>query len=96
MLSDKPKDDMVNRLKRIEGQVAGIRRMIESETYCVEVLHQFAAVQGALAKAAQGVLSAHVDSCVSTTLIEGGPEERKAKMAELVDLFDRYGRVVGR
>ena len=96
MLTDQPTEEMVNRLKRIEGQVAGIRRMVESETYCVEVLHQFAAVQGALARAAQGVLSAHIDSCVRASLAEGDLEDRKAKMAELVDLFDRYGRVVGR
>ena len=53
MLTGDDKTKMVARLKRIEGQVAGIKRMVESETYCVDVLHQFSAVQGALAKAAQ-------------------------------------------
>ena len=96
MLTEKPKEEMINRLKRIEGQVAGIRRMVESETYCVEVLHQFGAVQGALSRAAQAVLSAHIDSCVSTSLEKGDLEDRKAKLTELVELFDRYGRVIGR
>ena len=87
---------MVARLKRIEGQVAGIRRMIEAETYCVDVLHQFSAVQGALSKAAQGILSAHLDTCVSAAITSGEVADRQAKMKELVDLFGRYGHVVGK
>ncbi len=96
MLTGDDKEKMVARLKRIEGQVAGIKRMVESEIYCVDVLHQFSAVQGALAKAAQGILSAHLESCVSTALVEGDELERQAKMLELVDLFGRFGRVVGK
>ena len=70
--------------------------MVDSETYCVEVLHQFSAVQGALAKAAQGILSAHLESCVSTSLMEGDTEDRQAKLQELVELFGRFGRVLGK
>ena len=96
MLAGDEKRKMMTRLKRIEGQVAGLHRMIESETYCVDVLHQFSAVQGALAKAAQGILSAHLSSCVSAALREGDDGERQAKLEELVDLFGRFGRVVGK
>ncbi len=96
MLTGDDKTKMVARLKRIEGQVAGIKRMVESETYCVDVLHQFSAVQGALAKAAQGILSAHLESCVSTAIVEGDDNERQAKLQELVDVFGRFGRVVGK
>tara|TARA_B100000674_G_C37175148_1_gene617080 strand:+ start:30 stop:320 length:291 start_codon:yes stop_codon:yes gene_type:complete len=96
MLTGDEKDRMMARLRRIEGQVAGIQRMVESETYCVDVLHQFSAVQGALSKAAQGILSAHLDSCVSKALAEGDEAERQAKLHELVDVFGRFGRVVGK
>ena len=96
MLTGTDKRKMLARLKRIEGQIAGIQRMVESETYCVEVLHQFSAVQGALAKAAQGILSAHLKSCVNTTLMEGNEAERHAKLEELIELFGRFGRVVGK
>ena len=96
MLSGDEKEKMVARLKRIEGQVAGIKRMVESETYCVDVLHQFSAVQGALSKAAQGILNAHLESCVSTALVQGDESERQAKLQELVELFGRFGRVVGK
>ncbi len=94
MLTGDDQSKMIARLKRIEGQVAGIRRMVESETYCVNVLHQFSAVQGALAKAAQGILSGHLESCVSKALMEGDESERQAKLNELVELFGRFGRVM--
>ena len=96
MLTGGDKEKMLTRLKKIEGQVAGIRRMVESETYCVEVLHQFSAVQGALAKAAQGILSAHLHSCVSETMLEGTTSERQSKLEELIDIFSRFGRTVGK
>ncbi|MGB0591855.1 MAG: metal-sensitive transcriptional regulator [Myxococcota bacterium] len=96
MLTGDEKKKMLARLKRIEGQVAGIHRMVESETYCVEVLHQFSAVQGALSKAAQVMLSAHLESCVHEAIIEGAESERRAKLEELVELFRRFGRVVGK
>ena len=96
MLTGDNKKKMLARLKRIEGQVSGIHRMVESETYCVEVLHQFSAVQGALSKAAQIILSAHLESCVNSAVIEGDESERRAKLEELVELFGRFGRVVGK
>jgi DNA-binding FrmR family transcriptional regulator len=96
MLTGTEKDKMLARLKRIEGQVAGIRRMVESETYCVEVLHQFLAVQGALSKAAQGILSAHLHSCVTEAMLDAPVAERKSKMEELVDIFARFGRTLGK
>ena len=96
MLSGDDKAKMVARLNRIEGQVSGIKRMVESETYCVDVLHQFSAVQGALSKAAQLILQAHLESCVSTALAEGDELERQTKLKELVDVFGRFGRVMGK
>lgn len=96
MMTGEDKARMVARLKRIEGQVAGICRMIDSETYCVDVLHQFSAVQGALAKAAQGILNAHLDTCVSAAMASDELAERQAKMRELVELFGRYGHIMGK
>ena len=94
MLTGDDKKKMVDRLKRVEGQVAGIRRMVESETYCIEVLHQFSAVQGALASAAQGILSAHLTSCVQQAFLEGGEADRAAKIEELMGIFAKYGSVL--
>ena len=94
MLTGDDKKKMVSRLKRIEGQVAGIKRMVESETYCIEVLHQFSAVQGALAVAAQGILSAHLNSCVHQAFLEGDESDRRAKLDELMNIFGKYGSVL--
>ena len=94
MLSGDDKKKMVARLQRIEGQVAGIKRMVEAETYCIEVLHQFSAAQGALASAAQGILSAHLNSCVQAAFRDGNEEERAAKIAELMNIFSKYGSVL--
>jgi DNA-binding FrmR family transcriptional regulator len=96
MLADEEKAKMLARLKRIEGQVAGLHRMVESETYCVDVLHQFSAVQGALSKAAQGILSAHVNTCVANSVMGDDEAARKKSLQELVEVFGRYGRVVGK
>lgn len=94
MLIGEDKKKMVARLKRIEGQVAGIKRMVESETYCINVLHQFSAVQGALASAAQGILTAHLNSCVHDAFLEGDDADREAKLAELMEIFGKYGSVL--
>ena len=94
MLTGDDKKKMVARLKRIEGQVAGIQRMVESETYCINVLHQFSAVQGALASAAQGILSAHLNTCVHQAFLEGDEIEREAKLTELMTIFAKYGSVL--
>ena len=96
MLTGSDKKKMVTRLKRIEGQIGGIHRMIEDETYCVDVLHQFSAVQGALSKAAQLILEAHLETCVARAAASGSEEEAKEKLRELVDVFGRFGRVIGK
>jgi DNA-binding FrmR family transcriptional regulator len=66
------KDQLVKRLRRIEGQVRGIQEMVEDDRYCIDVLTQISAVQGALDKVALGLLDGHAQHCVI-----GGPEELK-------------------
>jgi DNA-binding FrmR family transcriptional regulator len=79
------------RLRRIAGQVQAIERMIESDRYCVDVLHQVVAVEAALRQVGKLVLRAHVDSCVAEALTDGDARARKRKVEELVDVFTRYG-----
>ena len=96
MLDDATKKKVLHRLKRIEGQVAGLSRMIEDDAYCVDVLIQMSAVQGALAKAGQVILNKHVETCVKNALASGDVRERTAKVDELMDVFGRYGRFSSR
>ena len=84
---------LLTRLKRAEGQLAGIRRMIEDDTYCVDVLTQLAAVRGALARVGTLVLDHHVRSCVAHALEDD--QSREAKLDELMHVFGRFGGLDG-
>jgi DNA-binding FrmR family transcriptional regulator len=72
---------MVNRLRRVEGQVRGLTRMVESETYCIDVLTQISAATRALQAVALGLLDDHLQHCVANAAASGGPEA-DAKIAE--------------
>jgi CsoR family transcriptional regulator, copper-sensing transcriptional repressor len=81
--------DIGNRLRRIEGQVSGIRRMREEGRYCIEVLDQVAAVRAGLEAVALLILEEHVDGCVSQAVEQG---EGHAKAVELLSAVRRYVR----
>lgn len=78
----------VRRLKRIEGQVRGLARMIEQDRYCIDVLQQVNAVKAALLKVESEVLKAHAASCVEEAIESGDPEQQRRKFNELVLLFE--------
>lgn len=82
----------LNRLKRIEGQVGGIAKMVEEDRYCMDILHQMQAVKSALAKVESQILKDHAACCVSEAIATGDPEEQREKFDELVDLFEKMKR----
>ena len=86
------KERLLARLKRIEGQVRGLQRMVEEERYCADVLTQVAAVQASLRGAAEALLQGHLRHCVTGALRSGDPVEAEAMYRELTDLFKKYGR----
>ena len=75
------KDAHLRRLRRIEGQIRGIARMVESDTYCIDVLTQVSAASRALDSFALGLLDEHLHHCVAQAINEGG-DEAQAKIAE--------------
>jgi CsoR family transcriptional regulator, copper-sensing transcriptional repressor len=75
------KDNYAKRLRRIEGQVRGVAKMIEEDKYCIDVLTQISAVSSALQSVALGLLEEHLGHCVSHAVAEGG-EEADKKLAE--------------
>ncbi len=83
------KDQLLKRLKRIEGQVRGIEGMVEEDRYCIDVLTQIGAVQAALDKVALGLLDDHARHCVI-----GGPEDLKADRTD--ELMAAVGRLMRR
>ena len=86
------KDGLSARLKRIEGQVRGIERMVESDRYCIDVLTQIAAVRTALDSLAFRILDQHVNHCVAGALTSGDDEDAREKTRELLDAVHRFAR----
>ncbi|MGH2949122.1 MAG: metal-sensitive transcriptional regulator [Solirubrobacteraceae bacterium] len=81
-----------NRLRRIEGQVRGLQRMVEEDAYCVDILTQVAAVQTALEQVAVNVLDAHVRGCVADAVTDGG-QQADEKLDELMTAVRRFAKV---
>ena len=86
----KDKDALVKRLHRIEGQVRGINRMIEEDTYCIDVLTQVSAVTKALQSVAVGLLEGHIAHCVMEAAENGA--DPSAKVKEATDAIARLVR----
>lgn len=84
------KDQLQSRLRRIEGQVRGIEKMVDDDRYCIEVLTQISAVQAALDKVALGLLDGHARHCV----IEGAEEGEKDELTS--ELMAAVGRLMRR
>ncbi len=68
------KDDLLKRLRRIEGQVRGLHRMVEADTYCIDILTQVAAATKALQSVAVGLLEEHMRHCITDAVASGGDE----------------------
>ena len=91
MLDATQQQGLVTRLNRIEGQVRGIRRMVQEPRRCVEILQQLAAAEAAMNRVSLAVIKFHVERCVPDGA-QQGDEERSRQLAELIDIFDRYSK----
>lgn len=91
MINGSEQQALVTRLNRIEGQVRGIRRMVQEPRLCIEILQQLAAAEAALNRISLSVFKHHVESCVPEGVAKGEPESRK-RLNELVDIFDRFSK----
>jgi DNA-binding FrmR family transcriptional regulator len=81
-------EDVVKRLKNVEGHVRGIEQMVENGTYCIDVIRQIQAVQAALDKVSNLILDGHLHSCVITAVRGENPDDRERVLAEIVDVFE--------
>jgi DNA-binding FrmR family transcriptional regulator len=80
-----------NRLKRLEGQVRGVQRMVDEDQYCIDILTQLSAVIAGARAVGLLVLEDHIRGCV----VDGDPENREATLAELTEAIERFTRTVG-
>jgi len=85
------KDAYLTRLRRVEGQVRGLQRMVEQEQYCIDILTQVSAVTKALQSVALGLLDEHLSHCVVRAAAEGGPEA-ETKIREASEAIARLVR----
>jgi CsoR family transcriptional regulator, copper-sensing transcriptional repressor len=85
------KDDYLARLRRIEGQVRGLERMVDEDKYCIDILTQVSAVTRALQSVALGLLDEHLSHCVTQAVAEGG-DTATAKVREASDAIARLVR----
>jgi DNA-binding FrmR family transcriptional regulator len=85
----KAKASALRRLKRIEGQVRGLARMVETDRYCIDIVTQISAVRAALRAVEEEILSDHVANCVERAISSGNKAEQRRKVAELMDVLSR-------
>lgn len=90
MMDADAKKKLLARLKRAEGQLGAVRRMIEDDAYCVDILVQLSAARAALGKAGQLLLGSHVRTCVASAFESGDERAREESVEELMDVFGRY------
>lgn len=86
------KEKIQNRLRRIEGQVRGVQRMVDEETYCVDVLTQISSIVSAMERVGAILLKDHVEHCVRESIEKGGLEADE-KIEELTAAVERFLRV---
>lgn len=90
-LTKEMQQSMTARLNRVEGQLRGIRRMVEEPRLCIEVLQQLAAAEAALNRVSLEIFRYHVDICLPHDL-QLDEETRQKRLAELGTIFDRFGK----
>ena len=86
------KPEIVRRLRKVEGQVRGIQKMVEDERYCIDILTQIGAVSTALETVAQKLLEEHANHCVAGALASGSREQAEEKTRELLQAVQRFTR----
>jgi DNA-binding FrmR family transcriptional regulator len=84
--------DNIIALKRIEGQIRGVQRMVEERQYCIDILNQILAVKGALASVEEKILQKHFRHCVTTAITGNSEKQKQQKLDEIIALIDRTRR----
>jgi DNA-binding FrmR family transcriptional regulator len=82
------KQDTLQRLKTVEGHIRGIERMVESDAYCIDLIRQIQAVQGALGKVSVHILDDHLRSCLVGAIRSDDLSERERVLEEIADIYE--------
>lgn len=80
----------IERLKKIEGQIRGVQKMIGEDRYCVDILQVLSSIQGAIEKVEDHILRKHLEGCVSHAVKSGSTRNRNEKFNEILELISRF------
>jgi DNA-binding FrmR family transcriptional regulator len=83
-------DAEIVRLKRIEGQIRGVQKMIEDKRYCIDILTQLSSVVGAIRSVEENILDRHLKGCVQQSFTKGNSHERQAKIDEVIEVLKKF------
>ena len=86
-------ENVLRRLKTVEGHLRGVIRMVEQDEYCIDVIRQIQAVESALNKVNSQILANHLDSCVTTAIQGNNAKERERVLKEITDVFEMSTKV---
>lgn len=78
------------RLRRIEGQIRGIQRMIEEKRYCIDILTQISSIVGAIKSVEENILERHLEGCVRQSFTGGNKEDRAKKIDEVIEVLRKF------
>ncbi len=87
MIDDQVQKDSVRRLKKVEGQVKGIQKMVEQRKYCIDIINQITAVRRALEGVSLGVMKRHIESCVTEAIKQDRPRQKIEELMETIYKF---------
>lgn len=78
-------------LRRIEGQIRGIQKMIKEKRYCIDILTQISSIIGAIKRVEKNILDRHLRGCVRESFFKGNKEDRERKMEEIIEVLEKFG-----
>ncbi|UCC41616.1 MAG: metal-sensitive transcriptional regulator [Candidatus Aminicenantes bacterium] len=78
-------------LKRIEGQIRGIQKMIEEKRYCIDIITQISSVEGAIRRVEKNILNRHLRGCVRESFSRENKEDKEKKIEEIIDVLQKFG-----
>jgi len=82
----------LSRLKKIEGQIRGVQKMIEEKKYCIDILNQLSAVVGAIMRVEENILTRHLTGCVRQSFSAGNREDEEQKIEEIIGVLRKFRR----
>ena len=83
-------DEEIVRLKRIEGQIRGIQKMITEKRYCIDILTQLSSIVGAIKSVEENILERHLKGCVRQSFNKGNREDRNEKIGEVIAVLKKF------